>query len=70
MKIANGLLDLTDLCSQRKAIKQLFRESHVTRVPELTGISFHLHGNISYPQSQSKFGSTPPTTNLENLAPK
>lgn len=70
MKKAKGLFYLTDLCSQRKAIKQLFRESHVMRVPKLTGISFHLHGNISYPQSQSKVGSTPPTTNLENLAPK
>ena len=70
MKKAKGLLDLTDLCLQRKAIKQLFRETHGMRDPELTGISLHLHGDISYPQSQSKVGSTPPTTNLENVAPK
>ena len=52
MKKAKGLLDLTDLCPQRKAIKQLFRETHGMRDPELTGISLHLHGDISYPQSE------------------
>ena len=70
MKKPQGCLDFTDLCTQRKAIKQLFRENRVTRVPELTGNSSHLRGNISYPQSQNKDGSTPPTTNLENLAPE